>query len=175
MPAATMKFPEADAARIEAALSRIAEVAGEEVLREVLEAAAAPVFSEIRSRAPRGKTELLSRSIRSRFRKSPRKGLFAQTIAVDAMRREVASTRRRRGVPSDRGRYEVYYAGFVEYGHRIASGDERRLGGRMEKTTSTAGPGGMVPENPFLRPAYDAREGEAMAIIEQKLMSLITW
>jgi len=182
-----MQFSEADSARLEAALIRLGQVGSESEIRQVLADVAAPIVAAISALAPVDEG-LLRRSVRTRFVKRPSRGVYTQVISVDAMRRAFAETRSG-GVASrvsaggtGQSRVKVYYASFVEYGHKIGS---RKSGienvywhneyGRKLIAHRIDHRMGSVPEKPFLRPAFDARESAAIETIEQKMLALIPW
>ena len=71
---------------------------------------------------------------------------------------------------------EAAHAHLVEFGHRmVVGGTVERLGGGptpVSKRTGVRGGGrvvGFVPAQPFIRRAFDATKGQAMAIAERAL------
>lgn len=56
------------------------------------------------------------------------------------------------------GKYTAHVARWVEYGHEQSGGEKRLIGGKLE--------GKFVPAHPFIRPAFELSQGEAMAATE---------
>jgi HK97 gp10 family phage protein len=72
---------------------------------------------------------------------------------------------------------EAAHAHLVEFGHRMVVGGtvsrlKKQWSASRSSRTGKRGGGrvvGFVPAKPFMRPAYDATKGQAMAIAEQAL------
>lgn len=56
------------------------------------------------------------------------------------------------------GKYTAHVARWVEYGHEQSGGEKRLIGGKLE--------GKFVPAHPFIRPAFELSQGEALAATE---------
>lgn len=63
------------------------------------------------------------------------------------------------------GKHTAHVARFVEYGHEQSGGEKRLIGGKLE--------GKFVKAHPFIRPAFELSEGEALAATEAGVAAAI--
>jgi HK97 gp10 family phage protein len=65
------------------------------------------------------------------------------------------------------GRFSRNVAEWVEFGHRIVTGGRHSNWGRRGKGRVM----GQVPAHPFIRPAFEMSEGEAIAALKETVVS----
>ena len=111
------------------------------VLRQSLRPAAKIVNEEAKQQVPVD-TGALRKSLKLRAGKKRKRGVVAIVVQT--------------GAGFFQG--ETYYGGFVQFGHRIGS---RKLGDARK----------MVPANPFLTRAYDAKKDQALRLTESLIAS----
>lgn len=67
------------------------------------------------------------------------------------------------------GKKTAHVANWVEYGHRMVTGGQSKLLGKGKSRGSGKASMVDVPAHPFLRPAFEASEQEALAAVEASL------
>lgn len=109
--------------------------------REAIVKAARPIVREAKRRAP-VRSGLLKKSIKAKARTYKKNGLIMVLIGSD---RRTKGTYRRPGSEIEELVTPSNYASRVEFGHSRA------------------------PAHPFLRPAFDAKKGESLAIYKREI------
>ena len=157
-----------------AQLGQLGKRVSGQVVRQALTAAAKPIQAAARAAAPVD-TGLLARSMAVKG-KQIRPGLTAMVVTTTCTRKAYARAHgslahSRKGAAVGSGRYAVFYASFVEYGHRIGKHTAGKVGSGRIKPRKGAATGGSVdvPAEPFMRPAFDANEAAAITIISDEL------
>lgn len=124
-------------------------------LQGALKKGADLIVREAKRLAPR-ETGRLRRAIYSFRDRDSRKGYESRLVGVRSGKRFQKSNR------------DAFYWKFVEFGHRVA----KRGGGYLKKTDrggAGAEPTGVVPPQPFMRPAFESQKLNALKAFEENL------
>lgn len=134
------------------------------ISRRAVVAGARVIARQARANAPR-RTGVLRRALFGHF--SPKRSRRDQ-LAVSLVRARSGNKEGKHRVARGRTNRDAYYAGWVEFGHRIvprktATGS-KFITARRREAKST---GRRVPPRPFLEPAYKSHGAQAFAEIER--------
>ena len=141
---------------LEATLSKLADKSADRVARSAIGGGLTIAAKRIRQAAPKGKTGALKKSIRSRFIKQSGSRPTTAKVGVNV------------------GKQKKTAEGLVKrikapHAHLVALGTKRRkrkkLGGKfafIKQPSSQQLSTGTMPENPFLRKAFEAARPETM-------------
>jgi HK97 gp10 family phage protein len=141
---------------LEAVLSKLADKAADRVARSAIGGGLTVAAKRIRQAAPKGKTGAFKKSIRSRFNRKQGSRPVSAKVGINV------------------GKQKKTAEGLVKrikdpLAHLVALGTKRRkrkkLGGKfafIKQPSSQQLSTGTMPENPFLRKAFEAARPETM-------------
>ena len=127
------------------------------ISRKVVVAGARVIAAGAKRNAPR-KTGTLRRAI---FGHYSRKRSRTDVVTVALVRVRSGNREGKRRVRQGKSNRDAYYAGWVEFGHRIVGR------GRASIIARRRGAGKRVPPHPFLAPAYQSEGQKALLEMER--------
>ena len=128
-------------------------------LRKAVTAAGMIIRDEARARAPVG-TGRLKRAIS--YGRSNRDCAKGKEVGNVFVRKAKNGGNGGQKSVKAHGKFDAYYAVFVEYGHWSRS---RKQGGKSVRKGAAV----WIPAHPFLRPAWESRKNDALEAIKKSL------
>lgn len=166
---------------LNAALAMLPEQIAKNVLRGAVNAGAsvirkeavrlAPVYEPGKYGVPDPRVDP-GRLKRAIFQKHApeRSSITAQTVIIGVRKGKSERAKQRGGRTVN---LDAYYAKWVEFGHWYVPPRKPGYTRKMHRARYATPPGLYVPARPFMRPAFEAKKGDAIKAIEQYLRERI--